>query len=367
VNRNPIDLSSISRSLSMSAVFTGLSIVELSELSWAAKSFKAAAGEVIYRQGDPANAIYFIEQGRVQLSVPTLGGVQAPEVELGIGDTIGEMALLDPSPRLTTAVAIERSGGVQIPRYAFEVLRTSFTPGAVKTFKRLAAIAAARVRAIISARVAVLDQSDLHDVDKQLSGVFNLPVMSVDVEKLRAPTDQLNRESLLALPGFRRFSREEIDELLGHMHLIEVQRGASVFREGDPAGSCFVTVRGAVLSEIERDGEIHKIELAGPGRMFGHLELLDPSPRSTNCVAREPSILLELERSTFDELFASSSPVVFRFLDGVVELLTATIRQALRRSAWEAALAILPASGSADLTGGVESAPGGAQPQAKVS
>src|SRR6516225_10924138 len=44
VNRNPIDLSSISRSLSMSAVFTGLSMAELSALSWAAKSFKAAAG-----------------------------------------------------------------------------------------------------------------------------------------------------------------------------------------------------------------------------------------------------------------------------------------------------------------------------------
>jgi len=66
----------------------------------AKRSISVEAGDVVFREGDPGDEMFGIVEGEVQLS--TAGAVIAT---LGIDDVFGEMAIVDSSPRMATAVA----------------------------------------------------------------------------------------------------------------------------------------------------------------------------------------------------------------------------------------------------------------------
>ena len=63
--------------------------------------------EVIFEEGSTGSEMYLIHSGRVLLSVRRNQAKQVPLVVLNPGDFFGEMALVDDSPRSTTASAAE--------------------------------------------------------------------------------------------------------------------------------------------------------------------------------------------------------------------------------------------------------------------
>jgi CRP-like cAMP-binding protein len=67
---------------------------------------KYAAKEVVYQQGDPAVSIYFIESGRVRLSIVSEQGREAILGILKAGDFFGESCLLAQPLRISTATAL---------------------------------------------------------------------------------------------------------------------------------------------------------------------------------------------------------------------------------------------------------------------
>lgn len=64
------------------------------------------AGEVIFDQGEEAQALYIVLSGKVLIGLPNATGVR-PIAELGPGQFFGDMALLDNSPRSAQARAAE--------------------------------------------------------------------------------------------------------------------------------------------------------------------------------------------------------------------------------------------------------------------
>ena len=66
-----------------------------------------AAGEVIMRQGDVSDALHVITRGRVRVERDQPGETPLVLAELGPGDVIGEMGLLDGGPRSATVTASE--------------------------------------------------------------------------------------------------------------------------------------------------------------------------------------------------------------------------------------------------------------------
>jgi CRP-like cAMP-binding protein len=67
-----------------------------------------AAGDVLFREGDPGTEIYIVRSGRLRITRHDGRG----EVELGIADAgkmVGEMAFIDQSARGATLTAIERT------------------------------------------------------------------------------------------------------------------------------------------------------------------------------------------------------------------------------------------------------------------
>jgi CRP/FNR family cyclic AMP-dependent transcriptional regulator len=68
---------------------------------------KYRKSDVIFEEGSTGSEMYLIHSGRVLLSVRQNETEQTPLVFLNPGDFFGEMALVDDSPRSTTASAVE--------------------------------------------------------------------------------------------------------------------------------------------------------------------------------------------------------------------------------------------------------------------
>lgn len=66
-----------------------------------------AAGDIIMRQGDAGSAAYIIETGRIEILIETSEGEEQYVGTRGPGAMIGEMAIIDESPRTATIRAIE--------------------------------------------------------------------------------------------------------------------------------------------------------------------------------------------------------------------------------------------------------------------
>jgi CRP-like cAMP-binding protein len=65
--------------------------------------------ETIFKQGDAANAMYYIHEGNVKLSVASKQGKKAVIAILRQGDFFGERCLVRRSLRMSTATAIHQS------------------------------------------------------------------------------------------------------------------------------------------------------------------------------------------------------------------------------------------------------------------
>src|SRR5229473_7022117 len=63
----------------------------------------------IFSQGDPADAVFYIQEGRVKLKVKSKQGKEAVVAILGEGDFLGETCLIGQTVRLVTAAAIAPS------------------------------------------------------------------------------------------------------------------------------------------------------------------------------------------------------------------------------------------------------------------
>ena len=72
--------------------------------------------EVVFRQGDPADTVFYIKKGRVKLSVLSPAGKEAVTALLGAGDFLGEACLSSQTQRKATASALEMSVIVRLEK-----------------------------------------------------------------------------------------------------------------------------------------------------------------------------------------------------------------------------------------------------------
>src|SRR5256714_3405196 len=73
----------------------------------------------IFRYGDPGDAMYLIDVGKVQISITDADGAIVTLAELGAGDFFGDMAMLDGQGRSANAMAIENARLAKLTRDDF--------------------------------------------------------------------------------------------------------------------------------------------------------------------------------------------------------------------------------------------------------
>jgi len=102
-------------------IFADLAPDDLEELALIVEERRVEPGRDLFREGDPGDAVYLIVKGGVQV---IMGGQDGkPERvlnELGAGACIGEMAVLDASPRSATVRATDRTRTLRVPGEGFK-------------------------------------------------------------------------------------------------------------------------------------------------------------------------------------------------------------------------------------------------------
>jgi CRP-like cAMP-binding protein len=98
---------------------------------------QAPAGTVLFRDGDPGEFMYVIQQGRVRIFTEVKGEEKQLAI-LGPGDFFGEMAILNAKPRTASAEVIEDGKLLVIDAKTFGAMIVSNTEIAVRLIRRLA-------------------------------------------------------------------------------------------------------------------------------------------------------------------------------------------------------------------------------------
>ena len=93
--------------LKMNPMFAELGGDELQRISSLCHTRQLAAGELLFRKGDPGNALFGIRRGQIRIETGTSGGRRLTLNFMGPGDLFGEVALLDGESRTAAATASE--------------------------------------------------------------------------------------------------------------------------------------------------------------------------------------------------------------------------------------------------------------------
>ena len=101
-------------------IFADLAPDDLEELALIVEERRIEPGRDLFREGDPGDAVYLIVKGAVQVFTGGNGRPERVLSELGPGACIGEMAVLDASPRSATVRATDRTRTLRVPGEGFK-------------------------------------------------------------------------------------------------------------------------------------------------------------------------------------------------------------------------------------------------------
>ena len=309
--------------LRSSPLFQDLDQEESADIARLMRPADYTAGATVFRQGAPADHALLLAAGSVAITTRLPGDERVRLAEVGPGELVGEIALNQRGTRSATATAMTPVSGFVLDSADFEALRVQYRPAAFKVLLRLSLLLCARLRRISEGLAATL-----------AAGPDSTP-RSATPPPAGQPTRCTveSRRLLPILPFFQGFTAEEIDELAACSLQWSLPRGHVLFVEGEPAASCFVTVRGAVQVAVQRGEQRSRLALLGPGRLFGELPLLDGGPRSATVQVREDALLLELGRDAFDRLSRGGTRTAFKVLEAVNRNLVAAQQRAVAQEA----------------------------------
>lgn len=134
--------------LAACSLVRGLTPRELRVVTAAMQRRELRAGEVVFRQGDEAEALYVVTRGSVSAVVVVRGEVRRTQrfASLGPGTMFGEMALLDQAGRSADAVADRDACLLVLSREGLETLLREHPELAAKLYRNIAAHLGERLR-----------------------------------------------------------------------------------------------------------------------------------------------------------------------------------------------------------------------------
>ena len=80
----------------------------LSKVNGGERIFDYRKGQIVFRQGDPADAVFYIQSGRVKKTIVSEQGKEAVVALLGAADFFGEGSLAGEALRLATVSALTK-------------------------------------------------------------------------------------------------------------------------------------------------------------------------------------------------------------------------------------------------------------------
>jgi CRP-like cAMP-binding protein len=122
------------------SIFADLPAAALDQLARNSLPRKYRRGQVLCNEGDPGESIYILEEGQLRVTQWTPAGDEAVLAVVEAPAAVGELSLLDGSPRSDTLTAIGPVRVRLIPRKAFMLLiqeQPQIVPGLLATLANI--------------------------------------------------------------------------------------------------------------------------------------------------------------------------------------------------------------------------------------
>jgi len=108
--------------LHRSEMFAGLDRPALLDLQSAFDLVALYGGEVLFKQGDPADSLYIVVSGRLRVAATANDGSETTLAELGAGETVGEMGVISGEPRSATVYATRDTQLAKLSKAALDTV-----------------------------------------------------------------------------------------------------------------------------------------------------------------------------------------------------------------------------------------------------
>jgi len=139
---------------------------------------------------------------------------------------------------------------------------------------------------------------------------------------------QYHRLQLLAkVPLFSGLSQRQLGKLLIKLFERNYQSGETIFVQGEAGKALFIVLSGKVSIFRDHNETEELLATLGAGGYFGELALIDDQPRFAGARADEPTGLLILYKSDFDDL-TEGQTIAIKVMNNLLHTLAGYIRNA---------------------------------------
>jgi NTE family protein/lysophospholipid hydrolase len=253
----PVTDSDVSTSASQASLLSAIEPfcrIDLNSLHCLEPEFlRVNAGEVLFRQGDPSNALFVILTGGCRMTQSTPDGGERLLTAVGPGEILGEAAALHDHPRTATAAATEPSELLRLTRLALDRL-TAIAPDTRAYFQQL--------------------------------------------DHRRQSSLQLALTTL-----FRGLDPSHIQGFATEANWIRLRGGEVLFHQGEPSDALYAVVHGRLQAVIQRTtGAAPLVKPIPRGTCVGEMGMLTDKPRSATVQAVRDSELVRVPKADFARL-----------------------------------------------------------------
>jgi CRP-like cAMP-binding protein len=141
-------------------IFSSFNVDELSIFSKHMSFIHLQRGEYLFIEGDQGTFMGFVVTGILEVQKKAETGENITLARLTKGSSIGEMALIDKSPRSATVIARQATTVVTLTDRGFEILAEKYPPLGIKVIQKIARLLSLNMRRT-SSKLADLMQSSL--------------------------------------------------------------------------------------------------------------------------------------------------------------------------------------------------------------
>ncbi|MCC7393926.1 MAG: cyclic nucleotide-binding domain-containing protein [Sphingomonadaceae bacterium] len=277
-------------------LLNGLDQAALERLGIFESRFAVPNGDYLFRQGQPTSGVYVIESGRIALVGRTPGDGEVVIGELGAGESVGELSLLDQGVRSASARVLDDCCGWRLSLDRFHPLAQSGDVGAHILLDRMRLEVAERTRSTLIDIGPLLDQGA-----GAPRAIGDLPPPTAG-----APGDMA--ALLHSFPGFDAFDAADWADLGACVARVDVPRGTLLARAGEAATALMLVARGAIRASLPNLHGAEQIFLYGPGSFAGLAPMLDGAPRLLHLDMREDGVVFLIGGDALQQLRRGESP-----------------------------------------------------------
>ena len=313
MNKNKVTLEDV-RQLTL---FGEVEDRDLTMIAHGLEQVSFAAGDYIFRQGEPADSAIFIVDGEAEILTRLPGGDEMVVARVGADALLGETSLLEESVR---TASVRSDGPVTCFRMDRRFFHASVAQHDIAAFCILR-----RIMSVMADRLRNLNMQIVEHVASSLSRPPEQMDLARRTAALEQPAPFNFRAFLPVLPFFRDFRETDIDDMVALTRVFSLPKGVTLFEEGDESDSMFIVVRGALTMCCVDGGNLYPLEIAGPGKVCGADDVIAARSRARGCHSSSETTLLEITAADFQRLNTDRSLLSFLFqaalCDGQLESL----------------------------------------------